>query len=220
MLRAHLLWQTLAVDPSPALLDALDRARTLGVLGPGPVEAHVQHAHGFLEALRVLPAGRVVVDLGSGGGVPGLIVADARPDLAMVLLDAMDKRTALLRDAVIAMDAVDRVVVRTSRAEIAGRDPGLRGRADAVTARSFGPPAVTAECAAPLLRVGGLLVVSEPPEERDRWPERDLASLGLAESPQRTPGDGIAGVKVLRQVERCPERFPRRNGIPTKRPLF
>ena len=160
-------------------------------------------------------SGALVIDLGSGGGVPGLVVAEARPDLRLVLLDAMEKRTALLEDAVVAMGVSDRVRVVTGRAEVLGRDDGLRGDAAAVTARSFGPPAATAECAAPLLAVGGLLVVSEPPDAADRWPTDPLAALGLDPSDVEIPG-----MKVLHQTSPCPERYPRRNGLPAKRPLL
>jgi 16S rRNA (guanine527-N7)-methyltransferase len=138
-----------------------------------------------------------------------------RPDLRLVLLDAMEKRTALLNDAVAAMGVTDRVRVVTGRAELLGRDPDLRGAADAVTARSFGPPAATAECAAPLLQVGGLLVVSEPPTGPDRWPVDHLAQLGLE------PSDvTVDGMKLLRQMSLCPDQYPRRDGLPAKRPLF
>ena len=141
------------------------------------------------------------------------MVAEARPDLRVVLLDAMEKRTALLDDAVVAMGIADRVRVVTGRAEILGRDDELRGTAAAVTARSFGPPAATAECAAPLLAVGGLLVVSEPPEGPDRWPADELAALGLE------PSDiDVDGMKVLRQTSPCPAQYPRRNGLPAKTP--
>ncbi len=113
------------------------------------------------------------------------------------------------------------------RAERAGRDPGLRGSQALVVARSFGAPAVLAECAAPFLQVGGLLVVSEPPTpgssrgeqvgHPDRWPEEELGELGLAPA-------GFAhrefGYQRLRQAAPCPERYPRRDGMPTKRPLF
>lgn len=201
--------------PSPELRQALERARRLGVLGPGPIDDHVEHAEGFLEALVDVAPGTTVVDLGSGGGVPGLIVVEARPDLRVVLLDAMEKRTALLAEAVGAMDADGRVQVRTGRAEVLGRDPELRGVASAVTARSFGGPATTAECAAPLLAVGGRLVVSEPPDGGDRWPAEGLEPLGL--EPGRSDVDGM---KVLVQAQPCPDRFPRRNGLPAKRPLF
>ncbi len=143
------------------------------------------------------------------------MVAEARPDLEVVLLDAMEKRTALLSEAVLVLGAADRVRVVTARAEVAGRDPALRGRLQAVTARSFGPPATTAECAAPLLAVGGRLVVSEPPDRPDRWPTDAVAELGLVDAP-----DAPDGLRVLRQVTPCPDRYPRRNGLPAKRPLF
>ena len=202
-------------SPSPALLAALERARTLGVLGPGPIDTHIAHAVGFVDALVSVPGGALVVDLGSGDGVPGLVVAEARPDLRMVLLDAMEKRTALLDDAVVAMAMADRVRVVTGRAEILGRDDELRGTAAVVTARSFGPPAATAECAAPLLAIGGLLVVSEPPDGPDRWPTVELAALGMEPNDIEVPG-----MMVLRQAALCPETYPRRNGLPAKRPLF
>lgn len=88
-----------------------------------------------------------------------------------------------------------------------------------MVARLFGPSAVTAECAAPLLETGGVLIVSEPPTEAvGRWSSSGLAELGLA---WVTVVAGEAGrFAVLRQVEPCPERFPRRTGIPAKRPLF
>ena len=88
-----------------------------------------------------------------------------------------------------------------------------------VTARGFGPPAVTAECAAPLLAVRGRLVVSEPPEEDDRrWPTKALAELGLR--PSGRLEQAFARFQVLRQEQLCPVTFPRRSGVPAKRPLF
>jgi hypothetical protein len=63
--------------------------------------------------------------------------------------------------------------------------------------------------------VGGHLVVSEPPAGPDRWPADELALLGL-----RTTSSAAPGVAVLEQFAPCPERYPRRNGQPAKRPLF
>jgi 16S rRNA (guanine527-N7)-methyltransferase len=191
----------------------LERARGLGFLGPGPVRAHVEHSRGFLGALESV--GGRVVDLGSGGGVPGLIIAVARPDLTLVLLDATASRCRFLEDAVRQLGLAATVV--EGRAEVLGHGP-LRGTAAAVVARSFGPPAATAECAAPLLELGGTLVVSEPPEPApDRWPSGGLAPLGLTPL-HRSPGSPV--VQVLRQVEPCPDAYPRRDGLPAKRPLF
>jgi 16S rRNA (guanine527-N7)-methyltransferase len=125
----------------------------------------------------------------------------------------------------------DRVSVRQDRAEAAGRDPGARGHFDGVLARSFGRPAVVAECAAPLLRPGGWLVVSEPPGSSPdgppdfpsdppraaRWPAGPLRQLGLV--PDRLMHEE-SDYQTLRQTDPCPDRFPRRDGMPAKRPLF
>lgn len=200
---------------SPGLLAVLDRARTLGVLGPGPVEDHVEHALGFLSALEGVAPGARLLDLGSGAGVPGLVIAEARPDLRITLLDAMQKRVALLEEAILTLGWSDRVEAVTGRAEVLGRDDARRGAFEVVTARSFGPPATVAECAAPFLAVGGLLLVSEPPDRPDRWPAESVSMVGLAVEPAR-----VEGIQALRQVEPCGERFPRRDGIPAKRPLF
>ena len=198
----------------PGLVDQLDRARELGFLGPGPVDGHIEHAAGFVVALEGVAG--VVVDLGSGGGIPGLVVAVERPDLEVVLVDAMAKRCRFLRSAVAALGLEDRVRIVEGRAEEVGRG-ALRSSASAVVARSFGPPAATAECAAPLLRVGGWLVVSEPPEGPMRWPEAGVAQLGLRLAARTDAGPRL---QVLEKVAPCPERFPRRIGVPGKRPLF
>ncbi|MGH9178846.1 MAG: RsmG family class I SAM-dependent methyltransferase [Acidimicrobiales bacterium] len=196
----------------------LAAARDQGFLGPGPVEGHIEHAAGFLQAVGE-PAPSRVIDLGSGGGIPGLALALAWPAAAVCLLDSSVRRARFLADAVRQLGLTDRVVVAQTRAEDAGRDTQWRGRADLVVARSFGPPAVTAECAAPLLAVGGRLVVSEPPEgTAERWPPEALATLGLR--PTGRVEQAFSRFQVLRQEEPCPEAFPRRVGTPAKRPLF
>jgi 16S rRNA (guanine527-N7)-methyltransferase len=200
-----------------ALLDVLARSRELGFLGPGPLEEQLAHAEAFVGAID--PAGVTeAVDLGSGGGVPGLVLAVALPHLRWVLVDGMVRRTSFLEEAVRVLGLEDRVEVRTARAEEAGRDTALRHRFGLVVARGFGPPAVTAECAAPLLAVGGQLVVSEPPGSTgDRWSRDGLAALGQ-EVDVVVPGPP-AFVRV-RQVALVDDRYPRRVGIPSKRPLW
>ena len=198
------------------LLDVLEEGRGLGFLGPGPVSDHVVHALGFAEVVGGPP--EAAVDLGSGGGVPGLVLAGQWPDTRFVLLDSGQRRAAFLGDAVGRLGWADRVSVVRLRAEEFGRLPEHRGRFDLVTARSFGPPAVTAECGAPLLRVGGLLVVSEPPDgPGERWSPAAVAQLGLVFVAEQAAGARYA---VLRQRQLTPDRYPRRVGIPGKRPLF
>jgi 16S rRNA (guanine527-N7)-methyltransferase len=196
----------------------LGRAQDLGFLGPGGLDDKVDHALAFGP---LLPAGSAdgppeVLDLGSGGGLPALPLAVARPTERWVLVDSMARRTAFLAEAVARLGLEDRVQVRTARAEALPAE--WRGRFAAVTARGFGRPAVLAECAAPWLRVGGALVVSEPPGGRpERWPDAGLDQLGLTRDLLVT---GPPSFARLRQAEPCPPRFPRRLGVPAKRPLW
>ena len=203
------------------LHEALWRSREIGYLGPGPVEDHILHARAFASVVTSDPAR--ALDLGAGGGLPGLVLAvDAWPGCRWTFLDAQKKRTAFLESEVQALDLTDRVDVVTARAEDFGRQPEHRGSFDVVVSRSFGPPAVTAECAAPLLRAGGLLVVSEPPTgSGDRWPVEGLAILGLGPAEMiDVAGDPPAHFALMERTTASIDRYPRRVGIPGKRPLF
>lgn len=125
------------------------------------------------------------------------------------------RRATFLRDAVRTLDLDRRVTVVAEAAEEVGRQVTSRGAFDVVVARSFGPPAVAAECAAPLLAVGGVLLVSEPPDDDPaRWPAAPLAELGLADEGRR------GGVRRLRQVAPPPADVPRRAGVPGRRPRW
>jgi 16S rRNA (guanine527-N7)-methyltransferase len=135
------------------------------------------------------------------------------PTTSWTLVDASERRCRFLDAAITELGLDGRVRVAQGRAEVLGRDPVLRGAFALVTARSFGPPGVTAECGAPFLEVGGRLLVSEPPEAAPRWPD-EVALLGLA------VGERVSGIQILAQVTPCPDRFPRRTGVPAKRPLF
>jgi 16S rRNA (guanine527-N7)-methyltransferase len=137
-----------------------------------------------------------------------------------VLLDASARRCAFLLGAVDELGMAGSVSVVESRAELAARRPDLERSFDLVTSRSFGAPAVTAECSARFLREGGHLVVSEPPAQQDpeeRWPAAGLALLGLGPACR---AQGRRNLVVITLERPCPERFPRRDGQPAKKPLF
>lgn len=193
-------------------------ARHLGFLGPGDVDVHVDHALAFL-SLWPGSAHRAL-DLGSGAGTPGLVLALARPSSTWELVEANHRRATFLRAALRTLQLTDRVFVHAQRAEEVARGP-LRASLEVVVARSFGPPAVTAECAAPFLAPDACLIVAEPPADgpgsSGRWPAAELHRLGLvADARETTP----VALRRFRQKARCPDQYPRRVGIPRKRPLF
>jgi 16S rRNA (guanine527-N7)-methyltransferase len=196
--------------------EVLKASQARGYLGGAPITHHRAHAEAFAAAMPSPPAR--AVDLGTGGGVPALVLAELWQATQFVLIDADSRRTGFLDEAVLRLGWAERMHVVHARAEDAGRDPDLRGSFDFASARSFGSPAVTAECAAPFLVVGGTLVVSDPPEGgADRWPAAGVAQVGLEVAEHR---EHPVQLTALRQALPCPEAFARRAGLPSRRPLF
>ena len=175
----------LTPDNRARLIDALGEAQRIGMLGDRPLEEVVDHSLGFVQALP--PQVRTVIDVGSGGGDPGLVIAMARPDIALTLVDRRAKRTDLLVRLVGRLGLHDRVEVVEADVE----DLPIQGAGrtwDAVTSRGFGPPEYTARLGAPLLAPTGLLLVSEPPgSDGARW--RGMPGWELREI--------VAGVAIL-----------------------
>jgi 16S rRNA (guanine527-N7)-methyltransferase len=142
------------------------------MLGNRPVAEVIEHARAFVAALTTVVG--TVVDLGAGGGVPGLVIAIDRPDLRLVLVDRRATRTDHLRRLVRRLGIEDRVDVMTADVTT------VAVAADAAVARSFGPPATTLTAARGVVRPGGVIIVSEPPVVTpSRWPADVLATLGL-----------------------------------------
>lgn len=209
---------------SDLLTEVLTESRDLGFLGPGPIQPHIDHAAAFASAVDDAPAR--ALDLGAGGGLPGLVLAaTVWPEARWTFADAQARRTAFLEWGVETLGLGDRVTVVTGRSEEIARDPEHRGAYDLVTARSFGAPPVTAECAVGFLRVGGRLVVSEPPVSvtEERWPAAGVAQFGFGPA-RAVVADGAEGLPahlvVLTLDRAVDDRYPRRVGIPGKRPLF
>lgn len=197
---------------SDALDDVLGEAATLGFLSGGRTVDHRRHAEAFVP---LVDGDGPIVDLGTGGGVPGLVLAVVFAERRVVMVERRMRCAAFL-DAAVARLGLDRATVVASEAEIAAGDHA--GVAEVVTARSFGPPAVTAECAAPFLAEGGRLVVSEPPGgNRQRWPAAGVAALGL-ELTALHPGPPALAVLTRRHA---PTReLPRAPGVARRHPLF
>jgi len=184
-------------------LDALLREGVASGQIAGSLEDHGRHSLGF--AASPDPSfefSGAIVDLGSGVGLPSLVLAEAHPATTWTLVERRTGRAELLRRSVARLRWSDRVEVLAADAADAGRGP-LRGRADIVTARSFGPPASVAELGAPLLAPGGSLIVSEPLRAAadDRWPASGLDLCGL-EFVEVWETDAGAYVRLRRTTDR------------------
>jgi 16S rRNA (guanine527-N7)-methyltransferase len=199
---------------------ALEDSRARGFLGPASIETQINHALGFAQCWEDLHTDppKAFLDLGSGGGLPGLVLLE-RWGSRSVFVDSMEKRTRFLKEVLAQPEAPLEGEVFNGRAEELAREAVLSGKFDLVTARSFGPPAVTAECAARFLKVGGNLVVSEPPDDSEvgRWNVEILAKLGLKPLGRVRHG---AAFQVLTKTMPTPKEYPRGVGIPNKLPLF
>lgn len=203
----------------------LQEAQELGFLGPSDPYRQLEHAQSFVahiqELIRIggISSSARLADLGTGGGVPGLVVAQELPDLEITLVESNVRRANFLNRAVELLGFTVRVRVLEQRAELVART-SLRCSFDIVTARSFASPSVTAECGVPLLRKQGYLMVADPPLEvmstSERWPEEGLLQLGL----ERFAHYDNPSITVLRKIQPTRERFPRPVGVPGKRPLF
>lgn len=161
------------------LEQVLGRAQMVGSLGRGSLAAIIEHSRQFLTAL---PADTErVVDLGSGGGVPGLVIAVEHPELRLVLVERRGTRADELRRSVAALGVGSRVEVWAESAERLVSVVERRGKYfDVATSRGFGPPGHTLHMGARLVRPGGRIVVSEPPApDPARWLDAELARCGV-----------------------------------------
>lgn len=195
----------------------LERSRSQGHLGAGPVAFHVEHALAHVRAAAPV-AGEWWADLGSGGGLPGLVFGLVCEEVELVLIERAAGRCEFLRWAVGELGLGKRVEVVEADVVDAARNERFRGRMDGVVARAFGSPAVVAECAAGLLSLGGRLIVSEPPGgPGDRWPAAGLKAVGLG--PAEVVGKDPSFARML-QTTSVGEGVPRRWARIKREPLF
>jgi 16S rRNA (guanine527-N7)-methyltransferase len=172
-----------------------------------------------LELLEVRLA-RMIVDIGSGAGFPGLPLAIAMPNAAVTLIDSSARKCAFLERAIAACRLLNAGVVRARVEEL-----GAPATFDLATVRAVASLPVVAEYAAPLLRVSGALVAWRG--QRDPQDERGgaaaAAELGLevhdplAVRPYQTAER--RNLHLMSKVMETPPRFPRRPGMARKRPL-
>lgn len=163
----------------------------------------------------------VIADLGPGAGFPGLPLAIARQDACVALVESNARKCEFLERAVAAC-GLRYVRVVNSRAE--SWDEGIN-RCDLVTARALAPLPVVVEYGAPLLRVGGSLVVWRGGRDRGAEEAAAQAAKELGLQPREPlpvhpyPAARRRHLHLMLKVRPTPDRFPRRPGVAAKRPL-
>jgi len=213
-----------AVERYVALL--LERNRQVNltrVIEPdGVARLHLLDSLAALPLIDAVAASRAL-DLGSGGGVPGLVLAIARPAIAWTLVDSVGKKVDAMRAFVDEL-ALANVEVVAERAEVLGRDGRHRESYDLVTARACAALPVLVEYALPLLRPGGLLVAWKGPigDQELRAGAAAGRLLGGGEPtvvPVGVPQLGDHRFVTIGKSGSTPARYPRRTGEPARRPL-
>ena len=174
--------------------------------------------------LAAVPAEARVIDVGSGGGMPGIPVAIARPDLQVTLLEATGKKAKFLESCV-AKVPLPNVKVLCSRAESAGQDKAHRQQYDAAVCRAVGPMRELLEYTLPLVKVGGVLLAMKGPSLEKELEEASdaLHKLGAGEVQvydAYPPGFEINTVVVqVTKQQATPKQYPRAPGTPRLEPL-
>ena len=183
----------------------------------------------LVDSLSCLPtaaivSGERIVDLGSGAGFPGIPIAVLCPETEVTLVDAAAKKADFLRTAAERLDLRNVRVVQ-ARAEDLGRDPQWRGQVDCVTARGVAPLRVLAEFALPLCREGGRLVAlkGRGADAEIREAADAMRAVGGRVTQRRSlvlpGGDEQREIVRVDKVGHTPAKYPRRAGIPERRPL-
>ncbi len=163
-----------------------------------------------LDAYRFTGAERVA-DVGSGGGLPGIPLKLALPELSLCLVESDQRKAEFLRDAVVALNLTD-VEVQAKRAEEIGREERHREAYDVVVTRAAAKAPTAAEYCLPLVRPGGMMLALA------RYKDWDLARRAIGQLGGRLDGER-SGVVAVSKLHPTPDQFPRRAGAPGKRPL-
>jgi 16S rRNA (guanine527-N7)-methyltransferase len=174
-----------------------------------------------LVLLEHLGEGEKVVDVGSGGGLPGLPLKIARPSLSVTLVEADQAKAAFLVRACAALGLRD-VQVLARRAEEVGRDRLYRESFDVAVARALARMPVLVELCLPLVRVGGRLLAQKTETEDVDGAARAIDVLGgalnrVAGAPSAARSSGT--VVIVDKVRPTPAAYPRRPGVPSRRPI-
>ena len=184
----------------------------------GPADQLIDDA---LVLLDHLGDAKRLVDVGSGGGLPGLPLKIARPELAVTLVEVDSGKAAFLVQACARLGLID-VEVVGRRAEEVGHDARYRESFDVAVARALAPLPVLVELCLPLVRMGGNLLAQKTDKEEVPAAQRAIELLGGAlqsVSPAPSTARATGTIVVIAKVGPTPSRYPRRSGVPARKPL-
>lgn len=202
------------------LLAANQRFNLTSITDPDEVELRL-----FADSLSLLPHVPVgalhLLDIGSGGGVPGLALAIARPDFHVTLLDATAKKVRFLSETADALD-MENVSAIQGRAEELARDRHHRERYDAVTARAVARLVTLAELSLPFLSVGGRAILPKGSAAAEELDEARYAIGLLGGRTQPLAETSIEGTTlvIIDKRKPTPQAYPRNTGVAHKHPLL
>ena len=191
-----------------------------------PQDVAVKHFGDSLALLapNELPAGSLVADIGTGAGFPGIPVAIMRPDIQVVLVDSLRKRTVFLSEA-IQLLGLRNVKVVWARAEDMGHNPAYRERFDVVLARAVASLNVLAELCLPLVKKGGIFLAMKGPKASEELllAQGAISKLGGVLVSVETQELPLVGeVRTLIRISKnktTAAAYPRKAGIPERQPL-
>ena len=166
-----------------------------------------------------------IIDVGTGGGFPGLAVAIALPQARLTLVDSVGRKVEAVRAMASALGLASRLNLRCERIERTGQSRECRGRFHWAMARAVASAPVVAEYLVPLLRADGRALLY-----RGQWTQADGEELERALGPLRArvsttttrelpAGRGCRNALVLEPLGPCPRIYPRAVGLPSKQPL-
>lgn len=208
------------------MLSAYDRANVIGTREVS--EILVEHVLDSLSCLLFEPmkTAESLVDVGSGGGLPGLALSIALPVVLVALIESNGKKVDFLEYVVDEL-GLESSGILNARAEDLGHQEGFRGRYEIATARALAPLAVLAEYCLPFVRVGGYIVAMKGrlSEEEMKGGEAAVEVLGgeiervITVPFERDVRSVERHLVILRKNSETPTKYPRRAGVPKKRPL-
>ncbi len=191
------------------------------------LEKHIWDAIAGISPLEILGQEdemKTAIDIGTGGGFPGIPIAIACPNYQITLLDSVRKKMLLLDEIITALN-LQNVKTLIGRAEEIGQDTNQRESYDLVSIRAVASPSVCAEYALPLLKIGGIAILY-----RGQWQEEETENLTPVVTKLGGQIQSIASFQtpltnsirhclyLEKKVPTLPQ-YPRRVGIPTKHPL-